>query len=64
VFSLALMFSRQQLPLGILGEFALSLPALAVGVVLGIFAFRKAQDTTFRRAILVILLLSGIALIV
>jgi uncharacterized membrane protein YfcA len=64
IFSLALMLSRQQIPAHVLSNFAWSLPALAAGVALGILAFRKAQDATFRRAILVLLLVSGIALVV
>jgi uncharacterized membrane protein YfcA len=64
IFSLALLFSKQQLSANVLSEFAYSLPALGAGVLLGIFAFRKVQDATFRRAILVLLLVSGLALVV
>lgn len=64
IFSLVLMLSRQQLSPNIVSEFAYSLPALAAGVCLGIFAFRNVQDATFRRTILVLLLFSGVALIV
>jgi uncharacterized membrane protein YfcA len=64
VLSLVLMFGRQQLSFNVVSEFAYSLPALIAGVSLGIFAFRKVQDTTFRRAILILLLFSGLALVV
>jgi uncharacterized protein len=64
VFSLLLMLSRHQLSFSVLNDFAWSLPALVVGVALGIFAFRKVQDATFRRAILILLLISGLGLLI
>ena len=42
----------------------LSVPALVAGSALGILAFRNVQEATFRRAILGILLASGLLLVV
>lgn len=64
IFSLILMLSQRQLSFNILKDFACSLPALAAGVALGIFAFRKVQDATFRRVILLLLLFSGLGLLI
>jgi uncharacterized membrane protein YfcA len=40
------------------------LPALAAGTTLGILMFRKVNEVTFRRVILIILLFSGLSLVV
>ena len=60
VFALSLMLLRQDLSSRILLDLALSVPALVAGSALGILAFRNVQEATFRRAILGILLASGL----
>jgi uncharacterized protein len=64
IFALALMLSRNGLPSKIAIDLAVSLPALAAGTALGILTFRKVNEVTFRRAILIILLFSGLSLVV
>ena len=64
IFALALMLSRNGLSTKIAIDFAVSLPALAAGTTLGILMFRKVNEVTFRRVILIILLFSGLSLVV
>jgi uncharacterized membrane protein YfcA len=64
IFALALMLSRNGLSTKIAIDFAVSLPALAAGTALGILTFRKVDEVTFRRVILIILLFSGLSLVV
>jgi uncharacterized membrane protein YfcA len=64
IFALTLMLLRRDLSSKILLDLALSAPALLAGSALGIFAFRNVGEATFRRAILAILLLSGLLLVV
>ena len=42
----------------------LALPAMGAGVVGGIVLYRRVSDAFFRRALIVLLLLSGFALLV
>jgi uncharacterized protein len=58
IFALALMLSRNDLPSKVFIDFAISLPALAAGTMLGILML------TFRRIILVILFFSGLSLVI
>jgi uncharacterized membrane protein YfcA len=60
--SLGLMLSRHSLPARIMVDFVISLPALAAGTALGIFMFRHINERLFRRIILTVLLVSGLAL--
>jgi uncharacterized protein len=62
LFALALMLSRHDISAKVLIDFAISIPALAAGTALGILTFRHANELTFRRVILVVLLFSGLAL--
>ncbi len=64
ISALALMLARQDLSFRILIDLASSIPALLAGSALGIFAFRNVSELIFRRIVLFILLLSGIALVV
>lgn len=64
IFALTLMLLRRDLSSKILLDLVLSAPALLAGSALGIFAFRNVGETAFRRAILAILLLSGLLLVV
>jgi uncharacterized protein len=64
VFALSLMLSRHDLSFKVLLDFAISLPALVAGTVLGILMFRSVNEMTFRRIILIMLLFSGISLVV
>jgi uncharacterized protein len=60
LFALALMLMRGDLSSKVLLDLALSIPALLAGSVLGIFAFRCVNEATFRRIVLIVLLLSGL----
>jgi uncharacterized membrane protein YfcA len=64
IFALALMLSRNGLSPKIVIDLAASLPALAAGTALGILTFRKVNEVTFRRIILIILFFSGLSLVV
>jgi uncharacterized protein len=63
LFALALMLMHGDLSEKILMDLALSMPALFAGSALGIFAFRYVSDATFRRIVLVVLLISGLMLV-
>ncbi len=63
VFALALMLLRGDLSSKVLCDFAMAIPALLAGSALGIVVFRYVNDATFRRTILVMLLLSGLMLV-
>jgi uncharacterized membrane protein YfcA len=58
------MLSRNGLSPKIAIDLAASLPALAAGTALGIQTFRKVNEVTFRRVILIILFFSGLSLVV
>jgi uncharacterized membrane protein YfcA len=62
IFALTLMLSRNSLSSTFLIDFAISLPALAAGAVLGIVMFRRINEIAFRRIVLVVLLFSGLSL--
>ena len=64
LFALALMLMRHDLSSKVLVDLVLSIPALLAGSALGIFAFRNVNEATFRRIILIVLLLSGVLLVV
>lgn len=64
LFALSLMLSQRSLSSTVLIEFAISLPALLVGTVLGVFMFRTVNEQLFRRVILIILFVSGVGLII
>lgn len=62
LFALALLLLRGDLSPKVLLDLGMSVPALFAGSALGIFAFRYVKETTFRRIVLVVLLLSGLML--
>jgi len=62
VLALALLLGRQSLSSKLVIDFAVSVPALFAGSVLGIVAFRNINEVGFRRTILVLLLVSGASL--
>jgi uncharacterized protein len=64
IFALTLMLARNDLSSKVLIDLALSIPALLAGSMLGILAFRNANESTFRRIILTVLLVSGVLLVV
>jgi uncharacterized membrane protein YfcA len=64
ISALALMLMRHDLSSKVLLDLVLSIPALLAGSALGIFTFRSANETPFRRIILIVLLLSGVLLVV
>jgi uncharacterized membrane protein YfcA len=49
---------------GVLKLFLLGLPALLIGLWVGVFLYGKLDDATFRKVILVLLLVSGLSLAV
>jgi uncharacterized protein len=64
IFALVLMLSHNDLSSKILIDFAVSLPPLGAGTMLGIFVFHRVNEVTFRRVILTILLFSGLSLVI
>jgi uncharacterized protein len=63
LFALALMLMRHDLSSKVFFDLLLSVPALFAGSVLGIVAFRYVNDATFRRIVLIVLLVSGFMLV-
>ena len=63
VFALTLLLGKQSLSPRIAVDLAISLPALLAGSILGVLAFRRINETAFRKIILVLLLLSGGSLV-
>jgi hypothetical protein len=59
----ALMLLRRDLSSKVVVDLLLSIPALLAGTALGIVAFRHVNDATFRRIVLVVLLVSGVMLL-
>jgi uncharacterized membrane protein YfcA len=64
LFALALMLSRNGLSTKALIDLTFSLPALAAGTATGLVMFRRVNDVLFRRIVLVVLFVAGLALIV
>jgi lysylphosphatidylglycerol synthetase-like protein (DUF2156 family) len=62
LFALLLLLGHHGLSTKVVLDLAISLPALLAGTLLGILAFRKINEVGFRRAILVVLLFSGVSL--
>lgn len=57
-----LLLQPAKLPDGLFANLLISLPALALGTYIGLKLFGKADDTMFRRAVLGLLLISGLVL--
>jgi uncharacterized membrane protein YfcA len=62
VFALALMLSQSTLSAKIVFDVIVCLPALVAGTALGIALFYRVNDLGFRRAVLGVLFISGLAL--
>ena len=62
LFALALLLGHHSLSTKVVIDLAISLPALFAGSLLGILAFRNLNEVGFRKAILVVLLFSGVSL--
>ena len=62
--ALLLMISRRTIPTGMLEDFVISLPALLAGTVAGIAMFGRVNERAFRRVVLAVLLVAGLALLV
>jgi uncharacterized membrane protein YfcA len=62
LLALAVMFWRGGLSHEAMIDLVVSLPALACGVALGIVMFRKIDDVLFRRVVLAVLIIAGLAL--
>jgi len=61
VAALGLLAARGELPESLAGELALALLPLAVGAAVGVALFRRVSDRLFRRAMLSVLLVSGLS---
>jgi uncharacterized membrane protein YfcA len=64
LFALALMHSHDSLTSKFLIDFAVCLPALALGTTLGIVLFGRVNELAFKRVILGVLLFSGLGLVI
>jgi hypothetical protein len=64
IFALALLLAHHRLSTKVLVDAALGIPALAAGTALGLALFGRVSDAVFRRAILGVLFVAGLALIV
>jgi uncharacterized protein len=62
LFALGLLLWRHALPTNLLIDTAVSLPALAAGTAAGLAMFGRLTDAWFRRAILAVLFVAGLAL--
>jgi uncharacterized membrane protein YfcA len=63
LFALALLLMRGDLSSRVLLDLAVSIPALLAGSALGLVAFRRVNEATFRRIMLIVLLVSGLMLV-
>ena len=64
VFALALLLAHNSLSSKVFIDAALGVPALVAGTALGLALFGRMSDAVFRRAILGVLFVAGLALIV
>jgi hypothetical protein len=63
LLALLLMISRSTIPIGMLEDFVISLPALLAGTAAGIAMFGRVNESAFRRVILAVLLVAGLILL-
>jgi uncharacterized membrane protein YfcA len=64
VAALALLAVQHGLPDGVAGKVLLSLAPLLAGTLVGVVLFGRVDDVLFRRILLVVLLISGLAFVV
>ena len=64
VFSLGLLLWHHALPRQLLTDAVVSLPALIAGTAAGLAMFGRISDAWFRRAVLAVLLVAGLALVI
>jgi len=64
IVALAVLLSRHDISFEFLRDLVIGLPALAVGSALGLILFKRLDGAIFRRAMLVTLLIAGVALVV
>ncbi|HUI94277.1 MAG TPA: sulfite exporter TauE/SafE family protein [Xanthobacteraceae bacterium] len=62
IFALALLLVRHSMPIDVLRDAVLGLPALAAGTAIGLTLFGRMNDALFRRAILGVLFVAGLGL--
>jgi uncharacterized protein len=62
IFALALLALTSSIPPAVPGQVLLALPMLIAGSFIGVVAFRRVDDRVFRRAVLALLIASGVAL--
>jgi len=63
IVALAVLLSRREISFGFVQDFLIGLPALAAGAALGLVLFNRLDGALFRRAMLVTLLVAGVALV-
>ena len=63
IYAIILLFGQQGFSSKTALDLAVSVPAMFAGTALGIIAFRHVNELVFRKIILVLLLLSGRALV-
>jgi uncharacterized membrane protein YfcA len=63
LLALLLMISRSTIPIGMLEDFVISLPALLAGTAAGIAMFGRVNESAFRRVVLAVLLVAGLVLL-
>jgi len=63
VFALALLLAHHNMPMKVLKDAVLGLPALAAGTSAGLTLFGRMNDALFRRVILAVLFLAGLGLV-
>jgi uncharacterized protein len=63
LLALLLMMSRSTIPIGMLEDFVISLPALLAGTAAGIAMFGRVNESAFRRVVLAVLLVAGLFLL-
>lgn len=63
IFALGLLLWHNALPQQLLLDTAASLPALAAGTAIGLLMFGRMSDAWFRRALLAVLFIAGLALV-
>jgi uncharacterized membrane protein YfcA len=64
LIALLALLSRRDIPLHLMTEMLVTLPALALGSALGIFLFARVDDVAFKRVVLVTLFIAGLGLVI
>jgi uncharacterized membrane protein YfcA len=62
-FALIMLLARSDISIGVLSDMLIALPALVAGSALGLILFARVNDATFRRVVLALLFVSGLAFV-